>query len=82
MLGSAIRKNGSALLGVPLREAVAIAVSVSVGITVTVSVGIAVTVTVAVTFAVTIAVSGPGDGSYGCRADAGRDVGAAAATVV
>src|SRR5216684_4050318 len=67
MLGAAVRKNGSALLVVPLREAVAIAVAISIAV----SVGIA----IAITVSVTVAVSGPGDGSYGCRADAGRYVG-------
>src|SRR6266478_3951692 len=71
MFGSAIRKNRSALLGVSLREAVAVAVSI----------GVAIAITITITVSVTVAVPGPGDGDYGCRANAGRDVGAAAAAV-
>src|SRR6266436_6018958 len=77
MFGSAIRKNRSALLGVSLREAVAVAVSIGVAV----PVGIAIAITITITVSVTVAVPGPGDGDYGCRANAGRDVGAAAAAV-
>src|SRR6266481_684941 len=79
MLGSAIRKNRSALLGVSLREAVAVAVSI--GVAVSVGVAVPVGIAIAVSVSVTVAVPGPGDGGHGCRADVGRDVGAAAAVV-